>query len=438
MRSVRAGSIVVLAVLVVVVGLPASRARASGFSLLEQSARLQGTSYAGTAALAADASTVYYNPAGMSRIKDWSFAQSGYLISIQAELEDATATNFGQPVFGKNGSTTAGAGTTGPVGATMFAKRLTDKLVVGFALSVPFGLQFEYGNASIARYVATKSKLATYNLSPSASWEMIPGFSLGVGFDAILADVALNQRLGIPGFPDRNVRLSADDWTYGWNVGALYELNEHTRFGVAYRSRLTFGLHGTAKVGPNPLFATEQNARATTTFPDMFTLSGVTSVAPRWQLLGDFQFTHWSLIQNVSVKFSPRSGGGTGALLPEQDLPFAFRNTYRGSLGVQHFFDEIWTFRGGFGFDQSPVTNSNRTARLPDSNRLLLSVGVGYQLGEYMAIDVGYTHIFLPWEATLDQAGTGTTLTGDYSSSVDLFGLQLTFTFDDGIPLIGL
>jgi long-chain fatty acid transport protein len=105
---------------------------------------------------------------------------------------------------------------------------------------------------------------------------------------------------------------------------------------------------------------------------------------------------------------------------------------------VQHFFDDTWTFRGGFGFDQSPVTNSNRTARLPDSNRLLLSVGVGYQLGEYMAIDVGYTHIFLPWEATLDQTGTGTTLTGEYESSVDLFGLQLTFTFDDGIPLIGL
>ena len=85
-------------------------ASASGFFLLEQSARLQGTSYAGTAALAEDASTVYYNPAGMSRIKDWSFMQSGYLVSIHSELENASATNFGQPVTGPTGKNSASAG----------------------------------------------------------------------------------------------------------------------------------------------------------------------------------------------------------------------------------------------------------------------------------------------------------------------------------------
>lgn len=411
-------------------------AGASGFFLLEQSARLQGTSYAGTAALAEDASTVYYNPAGMSRIKNWSFSQSGYLVSIQAELENATATNFGQPVTGPDGRTSAGAGTDGPVGTTHFAKRLTDQLVVGFSLTVPFGLQFQYGNASIARFIATKSKLTTYNLSPSASWELVPGFSIGVGFDAINADVALNQKLQLPGQPELNVRLSADDWTYGWNAGVLYELNEDTRIGFAYRSRLTFGLRGTAKVTPNALFDSKQNAKATTTFPDTWTLSGVTMVAPRWQLLGDLQWTHWAKVQDIDVFFSPRGSGEGKQILPNQSLAFDFRNTFRGAIGAQYFYDEAWTFRGGVGFDQSPVTNANRTARLPDSNRVLLSVGIGYALTDQMAIDVGYTHLFLPYEATLDQTGTGTTLTGEYESSVDLFGLQLTFTFDKGLPFI--
>lgn len=411
-------------------------AGASGFALLEQSALLQGTSYAGTAALAADASTVYYNPAGMSRITNWSFSQSGYLVAIQTELQDATATNFGQPVTGPNGSDSAGAGTNSPVGSTAFAKRLTPELVAGFALTVPFGLQFEYGGDSIARYVATKSKLTTYNLSPSLAWEPIPGLSIGAGFDAILADVALNQKLQPPGFDELNVRLAADDWTFGWNAGLLWEINEDSRIGFAYRSRLTFGLEGTADVTPNPLFDNKQKARATTTFPDMWTVSGVTTVAPGWQLLGDLQWTHWSLIQDIAVKFAPEGEGLGGTVLPDQKLTFNFRNTFRGALGVQHFFDENWTFRGGVGFDQSPVTNTNRTARLPDSNRVLLSVGIGYALTEYMDVDVGYTHIFLPWEAKLDQVGTGTTLTGEYESSVDLFGLQLTFTFDRGLPFI--
>ena len=412
-------------------------ARASGFFLLEQSARLQGTSYAGTAALAADASTVYYNPAGMSRIKNWSFAQSGYLVSIHSELENASATNFGQPVTGPNGKDSASAGTNGPVGSTLFAKRLSDTVVAGFALTVPYGLSFEYDGDSIARYVATKSRLATYNLSPSLSWEPVDGFSFGVGFDAILADVALNQKVQVPGLDELNVRLQADDWTFGWNVGLLYEFTEDTRIGFAYRSRLTFGLEGDAKVTPSPLFAHRQKVDATATFPDTITVSGVTSIAPRWQLLGDLQFIHWSLIQNVDVKFSPKPGE-SGPLLPEQSLPFAFRNTFRGAIGTQYFLDDTWTLRGGVAFDQSPVTNLNRTARLPDSNRVLLSIGVGYQLGEYMAIDVGYSHIFLPYGANLDQTVTASTLKGSYASSVDLFGLQLTFTFDDKIPIVNL
>jgi long-chain fatty acid transport protein len=411
-------------------------AQASGFFLLEQSARLQGTSYAGTAALAADASTVYYNPAGMSRIKDWSFAQSGYLVSIQSELEDATATNFGQPVTGPNGRNNAGAGTDSPVGATMFAKRLTEELVVGFAFTVPFGLAYEYGGASIARFTATKSKLTTYNLQPSVAYEFVPGISLGAGFDIIQADVALNQKLGVPGLDELNVRLQADDWTFGWNAGLLWEITDDYRIGFAYRSPLVFGLRGTAKVTPNPLFDSKQNAKATTTFPDTWTLSGVARLSPQWQLLGDLQWIHWARIQSVDVIFSPRGSGEGKQILPNQALAFEFRNTFRGAIGAEYSYDEDWTFRGGVAFDQSPVTNLNRTARLPDSNRVLLSVGVGYNLSRYMAIDVGYTHIFIPWEATIDQTGTGTTLTGEYSSSVDLFGLQLTFTFDEGLPFL--
>ena len=414
-------------------------ASASGFFLLEQSARLQGTSYAGTAALAEDASTVYYNPAGMSRIKDWSFMQSGYLVSIHSELENAQATNFGQTVTGPNGKNSASAGTNGPVGATLIAKRLTDQIVVGFGLTVPFGLSFEYDNDSIARFVATKSKLATYNINPSISWEPVDNFSLGVGFNAMLTSVSLNQQVQVPGFDELGVRLKANDWSYGWNVGLLYEFPGETkaRLGLAYRSKLTFGLTGDAKVTPSPLFASRQNVEATASFPDMITASGVIMVAPRVQLLGDLQFVHWGVLQNVDVKFSEQ-GGQSGPLLPEQNLPFAFRNTFRGALGSEYFIDDEWTVRGGVAFDQSPVTNINRTARLPDSNRVLLSVGVGYKLMDQMAIDVGYSHIFLPYGANLDQTVTASTLKGSYASSVDLFGLQLTFTFDDGLPILGI
>lgn len=439
MRPVSRGRRVFAAsTLALLTALSAREAAASGFFLLEESARLQGTAYAGTAALAADASTVYYNPAGMSRIKDWSFAQSGYLVALNSELQDATATNFGQPVFGKNGATSAGLSTTSPVGATMLAKRLTDDIVVGFAFTVPFGLTTQYGGSSIARFTATKSRLATYNLSPTISYELFDGFSIGAAFDATHADVALNQKVQFPGQDELNVRLYATDWTFGWNAGALWEIDENSRIGIAYRSKLTFGLNGTAQVTPNALIAANQNASATTTFPDTWTLSGVTNVAPRWQLLGDLQWVHWSVLQNVDVKFQEKGSSHGQPVLPETVLPFGFRSTFRGAIGTQYFYDADWTFRGGVEFDQSPVTDSNRTARLPDSNRILVSVGVGYQIMKEMSVDLAYSHIFQPWEATINQPGTGTTLTGHYDSSADLVGIQLTFTFDNGLPYLGI
>jgi long-chain fatty acid transport protein len=146
---------------------------------------------------------------------------------------------------------------------------------------------------------------------------------------------------------------------------------------------------------------------------------------------------HWSVLQAVNVQFSPTGPGSTQPILPNQGLPFEFRSAFRGAVGTEYFHDDTWTFRGGLAFDQSPVTDSNRNARLPDSNRILLSVGVGYQVISDMAVDLAYTHVFQPWSSTLDQTGTGTTLTGHYDSSADLFGIQITLTFDKGIPLFG-
>ena len=46
----------------------AGSANAAGFQLLEQNASGLGNSYAGSAALADNASTVFYNPAGMTQL----------------------------------------------------------------------------------------------------------------------------------------------------------------------------------------------------------------------------------------------------------------------------------------------------------------------------------------------------------------------------------
>ena len=117
-----------------------------------------------------------------------------------------------------------------------------------------------------------------------------------------------------------------------------------------------------------------------------------------------------------------------------------FDNAWRIALGVNYFSSEKWTFRGGLAWDQSPVNDQNRTVRLPDNDRYWLALGAQYKFGKGGALDFGYTHLFVQ-SASINQtkqsvlptaAGPVTitnNVTGDYDNSVDIIGIQFTWTF---------
>ena len=63
----RAASLRLLSAVVMSLGVT-SVAQSAGFNLLEQNASGLGNAYAGSAAIADNASTIYFNPAGMTRL----------------------------------------------------------------------------------------------------------------------------------------------------------------------------------------------------------------------------------------------------------------------------------------------------------------------------------------------------------------------------------
>ena len=75
--------------------LAASQAHASGFALNEQGVSGLGNAYAGMAALAEDATTVWWNPAGMSRLAPGKhIAFAGALIAPSTEFHNGASQNF--------------------------------------------------------------------------------------------------------------------------------------------------------------------------------------------------------------------------------------------------------------------------------------------------------------------------------------------------------
>ena len=72
----------------VLLGLWAGASHGAGFQLLEQNASGLGNAYAGSAAVAENASTVYFNPAGMTELAERSFSVGATSIHTRYVFHD--------------------------------------------------------------------------------------------------------------------------------------------------------------------------------------------------------------------------------------------------------------------------------------------------------------------------------------------------------------
>ena len=84
---------------------------ASGFALMEQNASGLGNAYSGQAAAAEDASTIFYNPAGMTRLPGGQ--ASGVLNLIRPSAKLSPSATSGLPVFAAGAGTISSGGDAG-------------------------------------------------------------------------------------------------------------------------------------------------------------------------------------------------------------------------------------------------------------------------------------------------------------------------------------
>jgi len=434
MQAKAVGALVRLCVTTILVGY-AGAAGAAGFALSEQSASGMGNAFAGEAAVAQDASTVFSNPAGMSflpgpqvlvgvAITDFSvkFSNNGSSIPALATLTGS------QP--GGNGGN-AGGVFVPPV--FYAALPLGDRVSVGLAVNVPFGLKTEYDDTWIGRFQGIESKLTAINYNPAVAYKITDSISVGVGVNYQFLQTDLTNAVATP-LGEGVTGITAQDGAWGWNVGAIWQATSDTRIGVSYRSRLNYELQGTvntkvASTGipvPGGSFA----ASADVTFPDILSLGVTQKLGDTWDVLGGVTFTHWDVVQQINIV-------NTATNATAQQLIANFRNAWRLSLGVNNHLSETWMLRGGLAWDQTPVQDQFRTVRLPDNDRYWLAVGVGYRPSKNLAFDVGYTYIWFPTASinmTQTQPGVSSalgtsTVIGEYKNFANTLAVQVSYTF---------
>ncbi|MEW6589401.1 MAG: outer membrane protein transport protein [Pseudomonadota bacterium] len=384
--------------------------QAAGFALIEQNASGIGNAYAGQAAAATDASTIFFNPAGMTYLPDRQVVMAGHLILPHAEFAGTVAPAIG----GGNGGD---AGGLAFVPNAYFAFRLTPDVHLGVGMNAPFGLATEYDATWKGRTQAIKSELKTINLNPSIAWRASDTLSFGAGLSIQYAEATLTSATNLAIPPSVGV-VKGDDYGWGFNLGALWQPSETTRIGIAYRSEVDYTLEGGFKVDGatfyDPVFADA-------TLPDSASLSIFHRLSEKWDVLADVSWTGWSDFYELRIV---RANGAVVSLTEER-----WDDTFRFSVGANYRWSERLTLRGGVAFDETPVSDTYRTARIPDEDRTWIALGVQYRLSTKSVLDVGYAHLFVK-DARIRKTETGpVTLTGSYDASVDILSAQMTLNF---------
>ncbi|MFZ1243550.1 MAG: outer membrane protein transport protein [Azonexus sp.] len=365
-------------------------ASAAAFQLLEQNASGLGTAYAGSAAVADNASTIYFNPAGMTQLGGYQLSAGLTGVRPNYEYRDQAGVKSG-----------GDAGSWGAVPNAYLSGQLTKDLFVGVGVSAPFGLATEYDSAWAGRLIAIKSKITTVNLNPSIAYRVNDKVSLGFGLNYQKIDAELTRT---------GVDLKGDDTSWGWNAGALFTLSPAMRVGVSYRSPIKYTLEGTLN-GSLPI-------RADVKLPDTFILSVWQQVSDRWEAMGDLSYTRWGSLDSLTV-VSRNSGAPIGA--PEV---FNYENSWRFAWGAAYKASQSAKVKFGIAFDRTPVRDQYRSPRVPDNNRLWLSLGGQWNTGSYGKVDVGYSYLYV-LDPVISQPG----LLGKYDASAHVLGAQYSVGF---------
>jgi long-chain fatty acid transport protein len=398
---------------------------ASGFALMEQNASGLGNAFAGQAAAAENASTIYFNPAGMTLLP--GMQASGTITTLKpSDKLTPSIPPSALPLGGTFNNGGDGGGSWKYIPTAYLSYQFGSSLWLGLGITAPFGLETNYDPTFGGRFQSQKIKLTTYDINPSVAWKVNDWLSVGGGLSYQHAKVELNSSVNIGIEALQTLQASDNQW--GFNLGAMLNLSPNTRLGLTYRSVMSYDLRGNTVIrtlGGATVAAPQVNISVR--MPDSYSAALSHKFNDQWQLLGDFTWTNWSSIKDVPV-----TNVATGGAL--QVLNLQFRDTYRLGVGANYKWNSNLMVKFGLAYDKSPVTDAVRTVALPDSDRTWLSIGGKYRLTQAGTFDFGYAHIFVKNGSINQFGGVGAppatgNVVGTYKDKVDIISLSYSHAF---------
>lgn len=399
--------------------LAAGAAHAAGFAIDTQSGRATAMSTASTA-ITTDASSVFYNPAGLLGVEAIDL-QLG-VTPIMPRLKFTSSA----------GTETTSRFRVSPPPHVYAAIRPSEKLAAGIGVFTGYGARSSWPEGWEGDDLSLSSYVATFNINPSVAYAPLPWVKLGAGFQAVRGILELERALGF-GDSVGQIKIGGADWGFGYNAGFVVDVPKLPRkvsFGMHYRSKVKFAMQGSADFqGPGggavpAAFASRLDDQPVTldvTTPWSLQVGAGVQVTDKLLLSADGHLVGWRRFPELFFDFQENDD-------LDNRLRKEWENTWNWHLGAEYLATEKLALRAGAMYDPAPTPRDDSgasptlTPDLPDSNRVKGTLGVGYDAKPFRA-DLGYQFIVL----TGLRSSTPTGFRGEYSGTAHVFSVTVGY-----------
>ena len=372
------------------VTLAATGVSANGLSINEQSASGMGTGFAGRSSAAEDASTLFGNPAGMSRLDRTEVSGGFATIFASTDISDARGALPG-----------SNKGDMVPNAVVPFGYLVTplnERWHAGLGIYAPFGVISDYEKGFQGRYHGLHSNVQVVTLQPTLSYQVSDRVSVGFGptINQIKGKLTRNSPHAVaPGVgPDTHVSVKGDDIGYGFNAGVLVALTEQLSWGLTYHSKVDYTLEGRTRVRGSvaPGLNGTYDASLDFTTPESIDTSISWHLDPRWTLYAGTTWTRWSRLDKIVIENDGVAAAYQGRIgVIQEDMQWD--DIWSWAVGASYQLNPQWVLRAGFTVDPSPTNDTHRTVRVPVSDRKVFSLGAGWDVTPDLTLDVAYSYL---------------------------------------------
>jgi long-chain fatty acid transport protein len=392
-------------------------ARASGFHVDEQDAAATGRAGA-VIAHATNASSIYYNPAGMAELHGLQLQLGATAVRPTAEFTPA-----------EGGEKTKADPDTFVLPQLFASWRASAQVALGLGVYSPFGLALDWPASSPGASSVRQAELHTFFIT--AAWALnlsqwVPGLSLGAGVDLVPAEVRLTRDIPF-GTDVGTAALSGSAFGLGGRAGLSYRPSAlpALSLGLTYRSPVLLKFTGDADFDAPPAYRgslpPDGEVHTSVTLPQMLIFGVSVAPLPEWDLELDASWRGWSSYDSLDVE------------LPNGQVQSSrkdWKDSYTLRLGTEYTFDKRWSARLGAIWDQTPVPSTTLDFQLPDVNRIDLSAGFGAQITPMIRADLGALYVLPAKRSTSMADPQDPPVKGTFRVDAWVVGLNVGILFD--------